>query len=108
MQTAMAKGVPRRHRIQWHAAPNAAISLVTVLGFRLGDHVAESIVTEVVSAWPGIGRLLVSAVSAKDLAVVQGILLMVAFTMVVASLLVDLAYGWIDPRIRTSSVMDRE
>ncbi len=108
MRTATAKGVPRRQRIQWHALPNAAIPLVTVLGFRLGDLVAGSIVTEAVFAWPGVGRLLVSAVSAKDLAVVQGILLMVAFTMVIANLLVDLIYGWVDPRIRTSAAMDKE
>jgi peptide/nickel transport system permease protein len=108
MRTATAKGVPRRQRIQWHALPNAAIPLVTVLGFRIGDLVAGSIITEAVFAWPGVGRLLVSSVASKDLAVVQGILLMVSFTMVIANLLVDLTYGWIDPRIRTSSTMDKE
>lgn len=102
MRTAVAKGVPRGRRIRWHALPNAAIPLVTVLGFRLGDLVAGSIVTETVFAWPGVGRALVSAVSARDLAVVQGVLLMTAFTMVIANLLVDLAYGWIDPRIRAA------
>jgi len=108
MRTATAKGVPHRQRIQWHALPNAAIPLVTVLGFRLGDLVAGSIITEAVFAWPGVGRLLVTAVSGKDLAVVQGILLMVSFTMVIANLMVDLIYGWVDPRIRTSSTMDKE
>jgi len=102
MRTALAKGVPRGRRIRWHALPNAAIPLVTVLGFRLGDLIAGSIVTETVFAWPGVGRALVSAVSARDLAVVQGVLLMTACTMVVANLLVDLAYGWIDPRIRAA------
>lgn len=102
MRTAVAKGVPRGRRIRWHALPNAAIPLVTVLGFRLGDLVAGSIVTETVFAWPGVGRALVSAVTARDLAVVQGVLLMTACTMVVANLLVDLAYGWIDPRIRAA------
>lgn len=102
MRTAVAKGVPRGRRIRWHALPNAAIPLVTVLGFRLGDLVAGSIITETVFAWPGVGRALVSAVTARDLAVVQGVLLMTACTMVVANLLVDLAYGWIDPRIRAA------
>jgi peptide/nickel transport system permease protein len=102
MRTAVAKGVPRGRRIRWHALPNAAIPLVTVLGFRLGDLVAGSIITETVFAWPGVGRALVSAVTARDLAVVQGVLLMTACTMVVANLLVDLTYGWIDPRIRAS------
>lgn len=102
MRTALAKGVSRGRRIRWHALPNAAIPLVTVLGFRLGDLVAGSIITETVFAWPGVGRALVSAVTSRDLAVVQGVLLMTACTMVVANLLVDLAYGWIDPRIRAS------
>jgi peptide/nickel transport system permease protein len=101
VRTAAAKGVPRLRRIAWHALPNAAIPLVTVLGFRLGDLVAGAIVTETVFAWPGVGRLLVSAVAERDLAVVQGVLLMAAATMVVANLAVDLLYGWIDPRIRT-------
>ncbi|RPI48361.1 MAG: ABC transporter permease [Betaproteobacteria bacterium] len=102
MRTALAEGVPRARRIRWHALPNAAIPLVTVLGFRLGDLIAGSIVTETVFAWPGVGRALVSAVSARDLAVVQGVLLITACTMVTANLLVDLAYGWIDPRIRAA------
>ena len=108
MRTAAAKGVPRWRRINWHALPNAAIPLVTVLGFRLGDLVAGSIITETVFAWPGVGRLLVSSVASRDLAVVQTILLMVSFTMILANLLVDLTYGWIDPRIRTSSTVDPE
>jgi peptide/nickel transport system permease protein len=103
MRTATAKGVARTRRIAWHALPNAAIPLITVLGFRLGDLISGSIVIETVFAWPGVGRVLVSAVSARDLAVVQGVLLMTAFTMVAANLLVDLAYGWVDPRIRVGT-----
>jgi peptide/nickel transport system permease protein len=108
MRTASAKGVPRLRRISRHALPNAAIPLVTVLGFRLGALVAGAIVTETVFAWPGVGRLLVSSVSSRDLAVVQAILLMVSFCMIIANMLVDLSYGWIDPRIRTSSSLDPE
>lgn len=100
MRTASAKGVPRLRRLVWHALPNAAIPIVTILGFRLGDLVAGAIVTETVFAWPGVGRLLVSAVSSRDLAIVQAILLMVSATMVAANLLVDIIYGWIDPRMR--------
>lgn len=100
MRTAAAKGVPRRRRIAFHALPNAAIPLLTVLGFRFGDLVAGSIITETVFAWPGVGRLLVSAVTRRDLAVVQGVLIWAAFTMVLANLAVDLLYGWIDPRVR--------
>jgi len=108
MRTAAAKGVPRLRRIIRHALPNAAIPLVTVLGFRLGALVAGAIITETVFAWPGVGRLLVSSVSSRDLAVVQAILLMVSFCMIIANMLVDLSYGWIDPRIRTSSSLEQE
>ena len=103
IRTATAKGVPRLRRINWHALPNAAIPIVTILGFRLGDLIAGSVVTESVFAWPGVGRLLVVSVGARDLAIVQTILIFVAITMVVANLCVDLLYGWLDPRIRVSS-----
>jgi peptide/nickel transport system permease protein len=103
MRTAAAKGVPRNRRIVLHALPNAAIPLLTVLGFRLGDLVAGSIIVETVFAWPGVGRLLVSSVTRRDLAVVQGVLIWAAFTMVVANLAVDLLYGWIDPRVRAGN-----
>ena len=69
---------------------------------------AGSVITETVFAWPGVGRLLVTSVSDRDLAIVQAILILVAVTMVVANLIVDLAYGWIDPRIRVSSAMDKD
>jgi peptide/nickel transport system permease protein len=108
MRSATAKGVPWFRRISWHALPNAAIPIVTVIGFRLGDLVAGSVITETVFAWPGVGRLLVTSVSDRDLAIVQAILILVAVTMVVANLIVDLAYGWIDPRIRVSSAMDKD
>lgn len=103
MRTAAAKGVPRNRRILLHALPNAAIPLLTVLGFKLGDLVAGAIITETVFAWPGVGRLLISSVTRRDLAVVQGVLIWAAFTMVVANLMVDLLYGWIDPRVRAAT-----
>ncbi|MEM9681788.1 MAG: ABC transporter permease [Pseudomonadota bacterium] len=106
MRAAAAKGVPKLRRVAWHALPNAAIPIVTIIGFRLGDLIAGSVVTETVFAWPGVGRLLVTSVSSRDLAIVQTILILVAFTMVIANLLVDLIYGWIDPRIRVSSTLD--
>lgn len=108
MRTANAKGVPRGRRIRWHALPNAAIPIVTIVGFRLGDLVAGSIITETVFAWPGVGRLLVSSVSNRDLAIVQTILLIVGTTMTLANLAVDLIYSWIDPRIRYSSAAEKE
>jgi peptide/nickel transport system permease protein len=108
MRAATAKGVPWFRRISWHALPNAAIPIVTIIGFRLGDLIAGSVVTETVFAWPGVGRLLVTSVGSRDLAIVQTILIVVALTMVVANLLVDLIYGWVDPRIRISSALDED
>ena len=67
--------------------------------------IAGAVVVESVFAWPGIGRLLVSSVSNRDLAVVQVILLLVAVTMVTANIIVDFIYGWIDPRMRSKGVV---
>lgn len=100
MRTAKAKGVPSLRRIAWHAIPNAAIPVITVLGFKIGGLISGAVVTETVFAWPGIGRLLVTSVAQRDLAVVQTIILLVALTMVIANLLVDALYGWVDPRVR--------
>ena len=88
------------YALRRHALPNAAIPVVTVVGFQIGGLIGGALVTETVFAWPGVGRLLVSAVSGRDLAVVQAIVLLVAATMVTANYLVDLAYGLLDPRIR--------
>jgi peptide/nickel transport system permease protein len=100
MRAAAAKGVPAWRRILFHAFPNAAIPIVTIIGLNLGQLIAGAIVVETVFAWPGIGRLLVTAVSARDLAVVQGLVLVIAITMIIANLAVDLIYGLLDPRIR--------
>lgn len=102
MRAAKAKGASAWRRVLRHALPNAAIPVVTIIGLNLGALVSGAIVVETVFAWPGVGRLLVSAVSARDLAVVQALVLLVAFTMVAANLIVDLLYGVLDPRIRVS------
>jgi peptide/nickel transport system permease protein len=85
-----------------HALPNAAIPIVTIIGLNLGALVGGAVVVETVFAWPGIGRLLVTAVTSRDLAVVQALVLLVAVTMVAANLAVDLLYGLLDPRIRAA------
>jgi peptide/nickel transport system permease protein len=102
MRTIHAKGARPFYAITRHALPNAAIPVVTVVGFQLGGLVGGALVTETVFAWPGIGQLLVTAVGQRDLAVVQAIVLLIAATMVGANLLVDLLYGWLDPRVRAS------
>ncbi|MEO0999683.1 MAG: ABC transporter permease [Pseudomonadota bacterium] len=100
IRTASAKGLQYRDVILFHALPNAAIPVLTIIGFMIGSLVAGAVVVESIFSWPGVGRLLVSAVANRDLAIVQTILLFIGFTMVFANLMVDLAYGWIDPRLR--------
>jgi peptide/nickel transport system permease protein len=100
VRTASAKGVPWRRVVIGHALPNATIPTVTIIGFMVGSLIAGAVVVESVFSWPGVGRLLVVAVSNRDLAVVQCILLLVAATMVVSNLTVDFLYGFLDPRLR--------
>ena len=100
IRAAMAKGVPWHRVVRGHALPNAAIPTVTIVGFMVGSLMAGAVVVESVFSWPGVGRLLVVAVSNRDLAVVQAVLLLVAATMVMANLAVDLLYGVLDPRLR--------
>jgi len=102
IRTASAKGVPWRAVVTGHALPNAAIPTVTIIGFMVGTLIAGAVVVESVFSWPGVGRLLVVAVANRDLAVVQCILLLVAITMVCATLIVDLLYGLLDPRLRAA------
>ncbi|WEJ60123.1 ABC transporter permease [Devosia sp. FJ2-5-3] len=103
MRTAKAKGIPHERRVLRHAIPNAAIPVVTVVGMRIGGLIGGAVTIETVFAWPGVGMLLVNAVNQRDLAVVQGVVLLIAFTMVAVNLIVDLAYGWLDPRIELQS-----
>jgi peptide/nickel transport system permease protein len=102
IRTASAKGVPWGAVVRGHALPNAAIPTVTIVGFMVGSLIAGAVVVESVFSWPGVGRLLVVAVSNRDLAVVQCILLLVAATMVVSNFIVDMLYGMLDPRLRTA------
>ncbi len=100
IRTASAKGVPWGQVVRGHALPNAAIPTVTIVGFMVGTLLAGAVVVESVFSWPGVGRLMVVAVSNRDLAVVQCILLLVSATMVTSNLIVDLLYGVLDPRLR--------
>ena len=101
MRTALAKGLTWGAAVRRHALPNASIPIVTVAGIYVGRQIAAATITENVFAWPGIGKLLVNSVQLRDLAVVQCIVILVGVTMVITNLLVDLAYGWLDPRTRT-------
>lgn len=100
IRTAMAKGLPWRKVVWHHALPNAAVPIVTLVGFMVGALIAGAVVVETIFSWPGVGRLIVVSVANRDLAVVQCLLLVIAASMVVANLCVDFAYGLIDPRLR--------
>lgn len=102
IRAASGKGLSWPAVIVRHALPNAAIPTLTIIGFMVGSLVAGAVVVESIFSWPGVGRLLVQAVASRDLAVVQTILLLIGFTMVAANLIVDLAYGWVDPRLRAT------
>ncbi|UCI31694.1 ABC transporter permease [Mesorhizobium sp. B4-1-4] len=100
IRTGSAKGVPWHRVISSHALPNAAIPIVTIVGFMIGNLIAGAVLVESVFSWPGLGSLLVVSVMSRDLAVVQCILLFVASAMIITNVVVDLLYGLLDPRLR--------
>lgn len=102
IRAASAKGLRWRLVVIRHALPNAAAPILTIMGLMLGALIAGAVVVESVFSWPGVGRLIVSAVANRDLAVVQAALLLVTFSMVGANLLVDALNVMIDPKIRSS------
>ena len=101
VRTASAKGMKWKDVVWRHALPNAAVPIVTIVGFMVGSLIAGAVVVESIFSWPGIGRLLIVSVTNRDLPVVQCILLMIAAAMVISNLIVDLLYGWLDPRLRS-------
>ena len=98
--TARAKGVRAMRLLYVHALPNALLPVVTSVGYNFGYVLAGSALIETVFSWPGLGRLLYDAMLARDTPVILGIFLVGAGTAVIANLITDLAYGWLDPRIR--------
>lgn len=100
VKTARAKGVAERVVLFRHALRNALIPIVTVAGIQLGQLLAGSIILESVFYLPGLGRLTLAAISARDLPVVQGVVLFVASMIVIVNAAVDILYGILDPRIR--------
>jgi len=100
VRTARAKGLAERIVVMRHALKNAFIPVVTVIGLNVGSLLGGAILTETIFAWPGMGRLVVDAIFARDYPVVQGTVLVIALLFVVVNLLVDLSYAYLDPRIR--------
>ena len=97
--TARAKGVSEVSVILKHALRNAAIPIITTGGLQIGTLLGGAVITETVFAWPGMGRLLVNSILARDYPVVQGIVLLLAVTVVVVNLVVDLTYALLNPKI---------
>jgi peptide/nickel transport system permease protein len=97
--TARAKGLAEKVIIYKHALKNALIPVVTIMGLQFGILLGGAVLTETVFAWPGVGRLLVDSILARDYPVVQGAVLVLAFSFVLINLLVDLIYAFLDPRI---------
>jgi peptide/nickel transport system permease protein len=100
VRTARAKGLGERRVLYGHALRNALIPVVTVLGLLLPRLVGGAVVTETIFGWPGMGQLAVTAAVGRDYPLVMGVTVVVAAVVIVANLAVDLAYGWLDPRIR--------
>ncbi|TFV84400.1 ABC transporter permease [Microbacterium sp. dk485] len=103
INTARAKGLSERTVIFPHAIRNALIPIVTVVGLEFGTLLGGAVITETVFAFPGIGRLLVSAILARDYNVVQACVVVIAAIFVVINLIVDLLYAYLDPRVRLAS-----
>lgn len=100
MRTGRAKGVPPGLLLRRHGIKNALIPVVTILGLQFGNMLAGTVVTETVFSRPGIGRMIVTAILAKDYPLIQGAVLFLSIIYVTANLIVDIAYAWLDPRIR--------
>ncbi len=100
IRTGKAKGLSAPRLLYVHALRNASIPIVTIVGLQLGTLLGGQVVTETVFAWPGLGRMIVDSLLARDLLLVQGGILVLALTFVVINLLTDVAYGLLDPRIR--------
>lgn len=98
--TARSKGLRERFILRAHALPNAFLPILTILGFQLAYVVGGAVITETIFAIPGMGRLLVFSVGAREYATMQAIVLLVSVTVVTANLLVDILYAAVDPRIR--------
>jgi peptide/nickel transport system permease protein len=100
VRTARAKGLRGQAVIVRHALRNASLPIITVIGLDIPLLLGGAVVTERIFAWPGTGRLFLDHVGRSDVSVVMGILMLIAVTVIVFQLLIDLTYAWLDPRIR--------
>jgi peptide/nickel transport system permease protein len=103
VRTARAKGISEGRVVTAHVLRNSFLPIVTAIGLELGFLLGGSVIIETIFGWPGVGREIVSAIGSKDFYVVQAGVVMLALMFAAINLLVDLAYSWIDPRIRHNS-----
>jgi peptide/nickel transport system permease protein len=101
IRTARAKGVAEKTVILRHGLKNALIPVITVVGLQFGNLLGGAVLTETVFSWPGVGRLLVDAIRAKDTPMVLASVVFLATTFSICNLLVDILYGFVDPRIKS-------
>lgn len=107
VQTARAKGLQERVVILRHAGRNALIPVVTVVGVQIGHLISGVVILETIFAWPGMGRLVVQAVSGRDYPVLQVVLLLLVTVFIAVNLATDILYGFLDPRLRASGGRNR-
>lgn len=100
IRTARAKGLPERVILVRHALRNGLMPVITILGLQAGALLAGAIVTETIFAWPGLGRLTVQAINARDYPLLQGCILVISLSYILINLLTDVVYSFVDPRIR--------
>jgi peptide/nickel transport system permease protein len=103
VRTARAKGISENRVVYAHVLRNSLLPIVTSIGLELGFLLGGSVITETIFGWPGVGREIVAAIGSKDFYVVQAGVIMLALIFAAVNLLIDLAYSWIDPRIRYGS-----
>ena len=101
IRTARAKGVSENKVITRHALKNALIPTITVIGLQIGGMLGGSVMTESVFAWPGIGRLMVQSINKRDIPMVLGCVMMFSVSFSIVNLIVDVLYGFVDPRIKS-------
>ncbi len=100
LRTAKAKGLSRRSVIVKHALRNALIPIITLVSLDVAGVLGGAVITESIFAWPGMGRLYIQAIFLNDWPIVMAVVMLIGFMVVVMNLLADLAYGWLDPRVR--------
>ncbi len=106
IRTARAKGASEVSVFAKHALRNALTPVLSLLGLQFGALLAGSVITETIFAWPGLGRLTLEAIETRDYPVVQGCVLLIALAYVAVNLLTDIAYAWVNPRIRYAGARD--